>query len=500
MDDVDSTGRSPGRLLAVAVALLALWSAAPARAAVPVGFVGMYSDDAFFGGTSERAASLARQAGVGIALERYPFQWSRIERVPGEWGFAEYDGFVAAAAQVGLRMLPVLGDPPPFRSTAPALPAANVWYPPASNADFADFAARLVARYGPNGRFWASRPDLPYLPVEAWQVWNEPNLPVFWGGSPNAAAYAATLKAAYGAIHGVDPAAEVVAAGIPDSSRGEPFDSYVGALVEAGGAAAFDTFAVHAYAAGQTGAIEMTRHARDLLNSLGVTAPLRVTEFGWSTAGPPSGFLVTETEQASWLRITLDTLAAERQALGLRGLVYFKWRDSLVAPGGFDAWPLHAGLLRPDGLAKPALKVLEDALAVDPAAPEGVAGDIGVEADPTPGSGVPLARSVSSLRVRWAELRPRGVVRLHVTCTAVDRFCTGSLAVLPGRRGGAPHGRRSFSLVPAQRAVLTVRLARRAARRIRAAGGYLRVRVRVDDESPSPSVTPLRATRRARQL
>ena len=35
--------------------------------------------------------------------------------------------------------------------------------------------------------------------IAAYEILNEPNLPFEWGGSPNPAAYAAFMKAAYGA-------------------------------------------------------------------------------------------------------------------------------------------------------------------------------------------------------------------------------------------------------------------------------------------------------------
>ena len=46
----------------------------------------------------------------------------------------------------------------------------------------------LVGRYGPAGSLWAERPELPRIPIRAWQVFNETNrnevlstVPVDWG-------------------------------------------------------------------------------------------------------------------------------------------------------------------------------------------------------------------------------------------------------------------------------------------------------------------------------
>src|SRR5437763_145559 len=51
---------------------------------------------------------------------------------------------------------------------------------PARPADFAAFLRTLIGRYGPQGSFWAEHPDLPRVPVRAWQVWNEESGPFFW--------------------------------------------------------------------------------------------------------------------------------------------------------------------------------------------------------------------------------------------------------------------------------------------------------------------------------
>lgn len=96
-----------------------------------------------------------------------------------------YDGFMTQAAQHGLSVLPVLFDPASFRSSRPASGAARGTYPPASNHDFARFAAAVVQRYGSRGSFWRERPRVPRRPIRAWQVWNEPNLrdaPPYAGG------------------------------------------------------------------------------------------------------------------------------------------------------------------------------------------------------------------------------------------------------------------------------------------------------------------------------
>ena len=80
-----------------------------------------------------------------------------------------------------------------------------------------------------------------------------------------------------------------------------------------------------------------------------------------ASGGPPSDFTVGPQGQAQRVRSTLLALNARRQALGLRGVVYFGLRDSPVYPGGHDFWGLHTGLLRTDGTRKPAFAAYEKA-------------------------------------------------------------------------------------------------------------------------------------------
>ena len=64
-----------------------------------------------------------------------------------------------------------------------------------------------VGRYGTGGTFWREHPDMPRLPVTDWQVWNEPNSPLFWKPKPDAAAYLELLRGFDSAARGADPQA-----------------------------------------------------------------------------------------------------------------------------------------------------------------------------------------------------------------------------------------------------------------------------------------------------
>jgi polysaccharide biosynthesis protein PslG len=350
------------------LALLAcalLGGAAPARAALPPDFFGIVSEDGFAGKPSYRNATMARQAASGIGLIRQTFHWNQIERRPGRYNFSYYDRYVGAAAAHGIRILPILFDPPRFRARTPR--HSNAVYPPRRYSTLGAFGAAVARRYGPAGTFWARHPTLPKIPITAYQIWNEPNLPVYWASGPNPTQYARLLRVARAGIRRVDPQAEIVTAGLPDSHLSRPGNvySFVAAMMRAGAGRGFDTLAVNPYGRNTSQLMAKVRRFRSILDRAhDGGAAIRVTEFGWSDSGPYSGFRAGVRGQARLISTTVPALARAAGALRIRGIVYYDWRDSRPYPPRYrDFWGLHTGLLRRNGRAKPALAAFQAAVA-----------------------------------------------------------------------------------------------------------------------------------------
>jgi polysaccharide biosynthesis protein PslG len=324
----------------------------PARP--PADFVGVVSED-LFASSRTRRRKLERQRRAGVRLIRQTFHWNQIETRPGRFDFRIYDNYMADVARHRMHVLPILFSPPEFRSGAPRTGRRRGTYPPRNAAAMAKFAAALTRRYGPGGSFWREHPDLPRIAIGSWQIWNEPNLPVYWASGPDPAAYTQLLRTVSQAIKRVDPHAEIVSAGLPESDLGMPFAEFVEGMERANVASAYDVLAVHAFAADADGAIEAVATARRLLDDNDDDAPIWVTEIGWASGGPRSPFTVGERGQAGRVRALLAGLARRRRELGVRGVVYYDWRDARPYPGGKDFFGLHTGLLTIDGRAKPAL-------------------------------------------------------------------------------------------------------------------------------------------------
>jgi polysaccharide biosynthesis protein PslG len=432
------------RPLALAlVALFALPAAAPAKPAM-----GVYSEE----------APTAREAASGFELVRRPFNWRLIEPQPGRYRWTGYDGIVGGAAQQGLTMFPFLLDAPDW---AVAGSQADGMRPPRKSADFARFAAALVSRYGPDGSYWAAHPYIPRHPIRAWQIWNEPNLPAFWQPAPKAGAYVKLLRAAAKAIHRADRGATVVAAGLPESRQGIPQIDFLRALYKAKLEGAADALAIHAYAPDAPGVLALVARFRAEMARRRDQAQLWVTEFGWASGGTPSLFTVSDTLQAKLLTQAVRGLRALARPLRLGGLFVFRWQDPRERALDLDIWPYHAGLLRTDGRAKPALEAYRKALRARVARGPAKPGRLTLRVEPAGRKAVRVRCSractagTTVIRIREVPGRPpqQRVVARNVRALPTGRAARVRLGRLAGREvlvsaytaaGGADRVSRSF--------------------------------------------------------
>lgn len=332
---------------------------------LPSQFFGMVAEDAFANPGRYRATVLNQLARMGVGIVRETFDWATIEPKPRRFNFVTYDSFVGSLAARRMTVLPVLLDPPPYASSAPKHGAQPGTYPPRRYADMGAFAATLVRRYGPRGKFWSEHPELPRMPIRAWQVWNEPSLPAYWPTGPDPAAYTRLLARVARSIRHLDPGADVVTAGIPNSRLGMPFYQFVQGMYHAGARGDFDTLAIHPYASDAAGVTGAVQEARRIMDSNGDRAAhIWVTELGWADSGPPSSFTVGAEGQARRIRATLGSLVSLRGQDRLRGVIYFGWRDGApYAPAFKDFWGLHTGLVTRKGGAKPALRAFAKSVA-----------------------------------------------------------------------------------------------------------------------------------------
>jgi GH35 family endo-1,4-beta-xylanase len=355
-------------LIALALTALALIAAlampSAARAAVPDGFVGITTEDAYTGKDDYAQKQLKAQRAAGFTVARQVFRWNEIEWGSGAYDFSATDRFVRNASIAGMRVMPLIQGEPEWATSRPKGNTYRGFFPPKDNATIARFGAVLAQRYGPGGQFWAQNPTLTPFPFRFYQVWNEPNFPLYWGGKPNGAAYARMVIAVSGAIRSVQPDAYIVSAGIPDSTLGQRPKKFVKAMLKAKAGPALNAIGIHPYAIDVKSVMKITRGLRSTINTAGGRKlDLWVTEIGWAAGGPKTKKrTVSYARQGPIVRSAFQSLAKERKRLKLRGVVYYAWRDSTVYKGGKDFWGLHTGLLNRQGKAKPGMKVVTKAL------------------------------------------------------------------------------------------------------------------------------------------
>lgn len=320
-------------------------------------FSGLVGEQIYSDTGNYRTCALSAAAAAGVRMIRQPLRWSTVEPVKGVYDYSYWDAYLAELARRRLRVMPILSEPPAFRSSAPATGAKRGVYPPRESSAMAAFAVKMVRRYGPDGSFWRLHRDLPKIPIRTWQVWNEPNLPFYWAPKPDARAYTKLLGVVGRAIKRADPKAEIVSAGIPQSKiRGAvPQRVYLRRMYRAGLAKYADTIAIHSYTETHSDFVKQVKGIRALMHTAGDKAPLWITEIGWASGGPDKRFTPGPKGQARRIDRTFRFLARERKTLRIRGLMYYMWQDAEPVPGFRDYWGLHTGLLDKQGAAKPAM-------------------------------------------------------------------------------------------------------------------------------------------------
>ncbi len=341
-----------GILLAV---VAVLGAAAPSQAAHSRHFHGVTSTSY---PTVEQLQRLKLGGGDSVRVQLF---WGAVEAVPGQFDWHVTDAVFGAGAQAGVRVLPVLWGSPAWATTANGhyAPGTPPIYTPEARSAWVRFLQAAATRYGTNGSFWTAHPELPRQYVKHWQVWNEVNLPSYWGGPPDARDYADLLRLTGDALHQVDPSVTILTAGIL------PYGSIAAGSISGGKylrrffrirgvGKLFDVLCIHPYAARPRSVLELIEKTRRQLNSFGARrTPLWVTEFGWTTGGADisaSPFRTTPSQQARKVRATYVMMHRQARRLKLKRAFYFSLQDL----GSSSSWQDHMGLFESSGSPKPA--------------------------------------------------------------------------------------------------------------------------------------------------
>ncbi len=302
-------------------------------------------------------ATLARTSGA--AAVREDLEWARVQPHAGsayDWSY--YDRVAGIATQRGLTLLPLLDDTPDWAGEGPQAVAHTP-------AQYASFVAAAVARYGPDGTFWQAHPELANRAPRYFELYNEPYGTPDTQGGPNAEGYARDVLAAVAAGRQANPramyllAADLYTAG-SDESWIESIYSVIPSLREyvAG-------VAVHPYGEGPVDQllpgldgrsdVRRVEEIEAILRAHGDgSVPLWLTEIGWPSC-TSQAICVGEAGQARNLAAVF-ALARSSWRSFVHAIFVYQLHD--YGPGTNDDPEEWYGLLRPDGTAKPAWRVL----------------------------------------------------------------------------------------------------------------------------------------------
>jgi polysaccharide biosynthesis protein PslG len=334
------------RTVAAACAVLALTGApAAVQAQTPPGFFGISPQ----GTTSPSDFELMAEAGVRSV--RVPLYWSQVEPITpyaGEPDWESFDRDVELAARYEMEVLPAVWGTPSWVAPELRLEPTRGWQLRA----WASFLRQAVRRYGPGGSLWSSDPDLPYMPIRRWEIWNEPNIVTFGRAAPRR--FADLLRVSGRIVHA--GGGEAILGGLfgrplqipPNVGSGRFLNEvYRARRVKP----FFDGVALHPYVSDAGAMRAQIRNLRRVMRVHNDAAtPLYVTELGWGSASFESRWERGPRGQAEELAQAFSMLAGHRRSWRIGGAWWFSWTDALGSCQFCDS----AGLLNEQREAKPA--------------------------------------------------------------------------------------------------------------------------------------------------
>ena len=194
---------------------------------------------------AELARELDSMVAAGGAYVRFDVPWSALEPNAPTLSLAgvevrtfdwpRMDRLINAAHARGLQVVAL-----PAYTPAWARPAGTTdKHPPNDPQRFATFVQAAVKRYAPQG-------------VKVWEIWNEPNLSIFWSPKPDPVGYTTLLKATATAIRAADPSVTIMTAGLApasdaaDGTQVAPV-TFIESIYAHGGKGSFDAVGMHPY-------------------------------------------------------------------------------------------------------------------------------------------------------------------------------------------------------------------------------------------------------------
>lgn len=229
--------------------------------------------------------------------------WPNLEPQRGQWHFEMLDRYVSLAEQHHVNLLLPLGLSPTWASARPA--ERSVYQPgnaaePRNIEDWRKYVSMVASRY--KGR------------IHEYEIWNEPNLRLFWTGDVNH--LVELTREAAEIIREIDPHATIVS---PSATTANGLE-WLSEFLRQGGGQFVDVIGYHFYVMPQApeAAVDLIRRVRQIMQENEVAEkPLWSTETGWALPKPfPPGDLA-----AAYVLRTYVLTWAE----GVQRLYWYAW-------------------------------------------------------------------------------------------------------------------------------------------------------------------------------
>jgi hypothetical protein len=349
------TSRKTRALTATLTIVMVLGVFAANAAALPAKFFGVVPQSVL----SQEQFNILKKGGVQTM--RVPIEWPAVQpERNGQYEWATFDPLIERASQSGIELLPFLVGTPTWAVPNATIPGtggakASAHLPAAGTAAtaWANFLKAAVARYGPGGEYWKQNPLVPEVPINNWQIWNEPNFKYFVA-KPNPTEYGKLVKVSSTAIHAVNPAAKVILAGMfakPAGARhravknpktivdGTSINWFAAYFLEQmyktnpGIKSSFAGVALHPYVGRYRALPGEIEEFRNVLKANGDgSKPLWITELGWSSEPPQPGaenvFQVGAAGQARELKGAFTLLQQDQVKFHLQRVYWFSVDDA----------------------------------------------------------------------------------------------------------------------------------------------------------------------------
>ncbi len=284
------------------------------------------ADDQLFGiarGAPLDEADLQKMVLTRVGAVRFVLGWTAIEAQRGSFNWAGADQTIGGLASHGIEAFPSFYGSPPWISPDPARPPLDT---AGDRAAWTRFVKAAVERYGPGGEYWRGAyqqqfgSGAPPVPITAWQIWNEPNLPHYYAPKSSPSGYAELLRLSRDAIIGQDPSAEIVLAGMPGYGKPDTAWRFLDQLYrQPGFDGDFDAVALHPYARTIAQlALEIRKLRAAMAEHGDGDTPLWLTELGWGS-GKPNRFGLNKglKGQAELLRKSFELIEDHRRGVAV---------------------------------------------------------------------------------------------------------------------------------------------------------------------------------------